>query len=74
MGQTTVHCLIVSKIHVCVFSFFFLLFFSSIFFFFFLKETETCLKPQAQNIGEKRLNLLFDACDDSSAAMCLRAQ
>lgn len=71
MGQTTVHCLIVSKIHVCVFSFFFFLF-SSI--FFFLKETETCLKPQAQNIGEKRLNLLFDACDDSSAAMCLRAQ
>lgn len=43
-------------------------------FFFLKKETETCLKPQAQNIGEKRLNLLFDACDDSSAAMCLRAQ
>lgn len=62
MGQTTVHCLIVSKIHVRVFL------------LFFLKETETCLKPQAQNIGEKRLNLLFDACDDSSAAMCLRAQ
>lgn len=72
MGQTTVHCLIVSKIHVCVFLFFFS--FLLFFFFFFLKETETCLKPQAQNIGEKRLNLLFDACDDSSAAMCLRAQ
>lgn len=60
MGQTTVHCLIVSKIHLRVFL------------FFFFKKRK--LKPQAQNIGEKRLNLLFDACDDSSAAMCLRAQ